>query len=151
MRTISYPSNVNDDRRIGFSLVELLVVIGILGLLIAILLPALNQARHQARRMACARNLRQVGVAIHLYAEDFGDTIPFGPAGRPVTGSNFYTVTGNVPGKNPNESPTGGQQHLVRCRTRDYCFQQERHFDGEHRHVPIRCARTNPHHVRTGR
>jgi len=96
MRTISYPSNVNDDRRIGFSLVEMLVVIGILSLLIAILLPALNQARHQVRRTACAQNLRQVGVAIHLYAEDFGDTIPFGPAGRPVTGSNFYTVTGNV-------------------------------------------------------
>ena len=82
MRTISYPSNVNDDRRIGFSLVELLVVIAILSLLIAILLPALTQARHQARRMACAGNLRQVGLAIHLYAQNFGDTIPFGPAGR---------------------------------------------------------------------
>lgn len=96
MRTVSYPSNVNDNHRIGFTLVELLVVIAILGLLIAILLPALTQARHQVRRTACAQNLRQVGIAIHLYAEDFGDTIPFGPAGRPVTGSNFYTVTGNV-------------------------------------------------------
>jgi prepilin-type processing-associated H-X9-DG protein len=35
-------------------------------------------------------------VAIHLYAQDFDDSIPFGPKGRPVTGSNFYTVTGNV-------------------------------------------------------
>jgi len=96
MRTVSYPSNVNNDQHAGFSLVELLVVIAILSLLIAILLPALTQARHQARRMACAGNLRQVGVAIHLYAQDFDDTIPFGPAGRPVTGSNFYTVTGNV-------------------------------------------------------
>ena len=96
MHTVRYPSNVNDDKRAGFSLVELLVVIAILGLLIAILLPALGQARHQAHRMACAGNLRQVGVAIHLYAQDFHDTIPFGPAGRPVTGSNFYTVTGNV-------------------------------------------------------
>jgi prepilin-type N-terminal cleavage/methylation domain-containing protein/prepilin-type processing-associated H-X9-DG protein len=96
MRMVSYLSKVNDDRRDGFSLVELLVVIAILGLLTAILLPALTQARHQARRTACAGNLRQVGLAIHLYAQDFGDTIPFGPAGRPVTGSNFYTVTGNV-------------------------------------------------------
>ena len=96
MRTVSYPSNVNNDQRAGFTLVELLVVIAILSLLIAILLPALTQARHQARRMACAGNLRQVGLAIHLYAQNFGDTIPFGPAGRPVTGSNFYTVTGNV-------------------------------------------------------
>ena len=96
MRTVSYPSKVNDDRRAGFSLVEVLVVIAILGLLIAVLLPALTQARHQARRTACAGNLRQVGLAIHLYAQDFGDAIPFGPSGRPVTGSNFYTVTGNV-------------------------------------------------------
>ena len=96
MRKVSYPSKVNGERHTGFTLIELLVVIAILSLLIAILLPALNQAKLQAHRTACAGNLRQVGVAIHMYAEDFGDTIPFGPAGRPVTGSNFYTVTGNV-------------------------------------------------------
>ena len=96
MRKVTYPSNVYGDRHAGFTLIELLVVIAILSLLIAILLPALNQVKHQARRAACAGNLRQVGVAIHMYAEDFDDTIPYGPAGRPVTGSNFYTVTGNV-------------------------------------------------------
>ena len=69
------------------------MVIAILALLLAILSPALTEARHRARRAACAANLRQVGVAIHLYAHDFDDSIPFGPAGRPVTGSNFYTVT----------------------------------------------------------
>ena len=96
MRKVKYPSNVNGERHAGFTLIELLVVIAILSLLIAILLPALNQAKIQAHRAACAGNLRQVGMAIHMYAEDFGDTIPYGPAGRPVTGSNFYTVTGNV-------------------------------------------------------
>jgi len=80
----------------GFTLIELLVVIALVAVLMAILLPALSQTRHQARRAACAANLRQVGVGIHLYAQDFDDTIPFGPSGRPVTGSNFYTVTGNV-------------------------------------------------------
>lgn len=84
------------DRQDGFTLIELLVVIAILSLLMAILYPALSQARHHARRAACAAHLRQVGVAIHLYAEDFEGKIPFGPSGRPVTGSNFYTVTGNV-------------------------------------------------------
>jgi len=83
-------------RKSAFSLLELLVVMAIMALLIAILLPALRQARHQAYRAACSSNLRQVGVAVHLYAEDFDNSIPFGPAGRPVTGSNFYTVTGNV-------------------------------------------------------
>lgn len=80
----------------AFSLIELLVVMAVLSLLMAILLPALSQVRRQARRVACAANLRHVGSAIHLYADDYENTIPFGPAGRPVTGSNFYTVTGNV-------------------------------------------------------
>jgi prepilin-type N-terminal cleavage/methylation domain-containing protein len=96
MRKVSHPSNVNGKRHDGFTLIELLVVIAILSLLIAILLPVLNQAKLHARRAACTGNLRQIGMAIHMYAEDFGDTIPYGPAGRPVTGSNFYTVTGNV-------------------------------------------------------
>jgi len=96
MRKVSYPSNVNSRRHTGFTLIELLVVVAILSLLIAILLPVLNQAKLHARQAACKGNLRQVGVAIHMYAEDFDDTIPYGPAGRPVTGSNFYTVTGNV-------------------------------------------------------
>jgi prepilin-type N-terminal cleavage/methylation domain-containing protein/prepilin-type processing-associated H-X9-DG protein len=83
-------------RRNGFSLVELLVVISILALLMAIMLPSLSQARHQAKLSICGSNLRQIGVAIQLYAGDYDDTIPFGPAGRPVTGSNFYTVIGSV-------------------------------------------------------
>lgn len=96
MRKVKYPSKANRNQRAGFTLIELLVVIAILSLLIGIILPALTKAKHYARRMACAGNLRQVGVAIHLYAQDFEDTIPFGPSGRPVTGSNFYTVTGDV-------------------------------------------------------
>lgn len=80
----------------GFTLIELLVVIAIMALLMGILVPVLSQVRHQARRAACASNLRQAGVAIRLYAQDHDDSIPFGPDGRPVTGSNFYTVTGNV-------------------------------------------------------
>ena len=96
MGTLTYPSRTGTRRRVGFSLLELLVVMAIMTLLVAILLPALRQARNQARRAACSANLRQVGVAVHLYADDFEGKIPFGPAGRPVTGSNFYTVTGNV-------------------------------------------------------
>jgi len=89
-------NNQTSRSPVGFSLIELLVVIAIMSLLLAILSPALSEARNHARRAACAANLRQVGVAIHLYAQDFEDTIPFGPAGRPVTGSNFYTVIGSV-------------------------------------------------------
>ena len=96
MSTLDYPSITGNRQQAGFTLIELLVVIAILSLLIAILLPVLNQAKHHARRAACTGNLRQIGMAIHMYAEDFSDTIPYGPEGRPVTGSNFYTVTGNI-------------------------------------------------------
>jgi prepilin-type N-terminal cleavage/methylation domain-containing protein len=90
-------SSVSGRRRQGgFTLIELLVVIVIVALLVSVILPSLKKARQQARTVACLSNLHQVGMAIHAYAHDFDDQIPFGPDGLPMMGSNFYTVTGNV-------------------------------------------------------
>lgn len=80
----------------GFTLVEVLVVIGIISLLIAILLPSIVRARVAARQVACGSNLHQIGIAIQAYANDSAGSIPYGPTAAPMSFFNFYPVTGNV-------------------------------------------------------
>ena len=75
------PAATSQREREAFTLVELLVVIGIIAVLIAILLPVLQKAREQARQVACASNMRQIAFAAMAYANDNGGQLP-APIGR---------------------------------------------------------------------
>ena len=82
----------------AFTLVELLVVIGIIALLISILLPALSAARESANRVKCASNLRQIGLAFTNYANDNNGSFPRVLYARNVSDNQPALLTGPTPG-----------------------------------------------------
>ena len=85
----------------GFTLIELLVVIAIIAILAAMLLPALAKAKKSAQKASCLNNLRQFGLAVHLYANDSDDHLPnpnWGTTGGGNTAGWLYTpISGEPP------------------------------------------------------
>ena len=85
----------------GFTLIELLVVVAIISILASLMLPALANGKAQARGMTCVNNLRQIGLAVRMYVDDFDSRYP--PASVTETNGQLKSVRMTLGGRDPQE------------------------------------------------
>lgn len=101
---------MTSGRKSGFTLIELLVVIAIIAIIAAILFPAFARARENARRASCGSNMKQIGLALMQYSQDYDETYPCG------TDSNLaYNDTGALTNPYRSLNPYMKSLQMYRC------------------------------------